>query len=70
MPAVKTKKKTKATSSKKQTNVSKETLLTAFRLMATGKTLAEKYEENFKVVSKYVHATSRGHEAIQVATGK
>ena len=27
------------------------------------------YEENFKQVSKYVHATSRGHEAIQIAVG-
>lgn len=35
--------------------------------MATAKTMAEWYEENFKVVSKYVHATSRGHEAIQIA---
>lgn len=39
----------------------------AYRLMATAKTLAEVYEENFKFVSKYVHATSRGHEAIQLA---
>lgn len=31
--------------------------------------MAELYEENFKQVSKYVHATSRGHEAIQVAIG-
>lgn len=31
--------------------------------------MAELYEENFKQVSKYVHATSRGHEAIQVALG-
>ena len=35
--------------------------------MATAKTMAELYEENFKIVSKYVHATSRGHEAIQIA---
>lgn len=35
--------------------------------MATAKTMAEWYEENFKTVSKYVHATSRGHEAIQIA---
>lgn len=35
--------------------------------MATAKTMAEVYEENFKTVSKYVHATSRGHEAIQLA---
>ncbi len=27
------------------------------------------YEDNFKQVSKYVHATSRGHEAIQCALG-
>ncbi|MEL6941103.1 MAG: thiamine pyrophosphate-dependent enzyme [Bacteroidota bacterium] len=27
------------------------------------------YEKNFKLTSKYVHATSRGHEAIQIAAG-
>ena len=37
--------------------------------MATARSMTELYEENFKVVSKYVHATSRGHEAIQIATG-
>lgn len=31
--------------------------------------MAELYEKNFKLVSRYVHATSRGHEAIQVAMG-
>nr|WP_241234716.1 alpha-ketoacid dehydrogenase subunit alpha/beta [Nonlabens ponticola] len=31
--------------------------------------MAELYEENFKQVSKYVHATSRGHEVIQTAVG-
>ncbi len=50
-------------------NIAKNILLKAFRLMATAKTLTEVYEENFKVVSKYVHATSRGHEAIQLALG-
>ena len=35
--------------------------------MATAKAMTELYEENFKAVSKYVHATSRGHEAIQIA---
>ena len=35
--------------------------------MCTAKAMTELYEENFKVVSKYVHATSRGHEAIQLA---
>src|SRR5690606_32581644 len=31
--------------------------------------MTEIYEENFKIVSKYVHATSRGHEIIQIALG-
>ncbi|MCZ4319849.1 thiamine pyrophosphate-dependent enzyme [Aequorivita viscosa] len=31
--------------------------------------MTEIYEENFKTVSKYVHATSRGHEVIQIAAG-
>ncbi|MEI6411462.1 MAG: thiamine pyrophosphate-dependent enzyme [Bacteroidota bacterium] len=35
--------------------------------MATAKAMTEIYEANFKFVSKYVHATSRGHEAIQLA---
>ncbi|MEL6866820.1 MAG: thiamine pyrophosphate-dependent enzyme [Bacteroidota bacterium] len=47
--------------------IAKKVLLKAFRLMATAKSMTEVYEENFKVVSKYVHATSRGHEAIQLA---
>ena len=41
----------------------------AFRLMCTAKTMAEKYEQNKEITSKYVHATSRGHEAIQLAVG-
>jgi 2-oxoisovalerate dehydrogenase E1 component len=45
----------------------KSILKKAFSIMATAKSMAELYEDNFKIVSKYVHATSRGHEAIQVA---
>ncbi len=41
----------------------------AFELMCTAKTMAEKYEANKEVTAKYVHATSRGHEAIQLAMG-
>lgn len=48
---------------------STETLIKAFRLMCTAKTLAEKYEANKEITAKYVHATSRGHEAIQLAVG-
>lgn len=50
-------------------NLTQEILTQAYTHMATAKALTEIYEENFKVVSKYVHATSRGHEAIQIATG-
>jgi 2-oxoisovalerate dehydrogenase E1 component len=45
----------------------KNILKKAFSTIATAKTMAELYEDNFKIVSKYVHATSRGHEAIQIA---
>ncbi|MBF8962376.1 tungsten formylmethanofuran dehydrogenase [Pontibacter sp. FD36] len=40
----------------------------AYRLMITAKTMADTYEENKAICSKYVHSTSRGHEAIQLAT--
>lgn len=46
-----------------------ETLLKAWELMCTAKAMTELYEENAKFTSKYVHATSRGHEAIQLALG-
>jgi 2-oxoisovalerate dehydrogenase E1 component len=40
-----------------------------FEKLCTAKAMTELYEENFKTVSKYVHATSRGHEVIQIAVG-
>jgi len=49
--------------------VSKDIAVEAFRLMSTAKALTELYEENANVCAKYVHATSRGHEAIQIACG-
>jgi len=39
----------------------------AFKLMATAKLMAELYEREKETTSKYVHATSRGHEAAQLA---
>jgi 2-oxoisovalerate dehydrogenase E1 component len=42
-------------------------LLKAYRLMCTAKAMADTYEAN-RQVCKYVHSTSRGHEAIQLAT--
>lgn len=42
-------------------------LLKAFKLMCQAKAMAEIYEAN-RGICKYVHSTSRGHEAIQLAT--
>ncbi len=61
--------KEKDSAAKGNTRISKDILLTAFEKMATAKALSEKYEANKEVTAKYVHATSRGHEAIQLAVG-
>ena len=53
----------------KYPEISTDILLKAYRLMLTSKRMAEIYEENKKVTGKYVHSTSRGHEAIQLAVG-
>ena len=42
-------------------------LLKAYELMNTAKRMAELYDEQKEVCAKYVHSTSRGHEAIQLA---
>ena len=47
--------------------VSQEILLKAFNHMMVAKATADVYEEN-RNICKYVHSTSRGHEAIQLAT--
>ena len=47
--------------------IGSEILLKAYRLMCTTKAMADTYEAN-RQVCKYVHSTSRGHEAIQLAT--
>jgi 2-oxoisovalerate dehydrogenase E1 component len=49
--------------------VDKKTLKEAYKLMSTARAMADLYEANAAVTSKYVHATSRGHEAIQLAMG-
>ena len=51
----------------KEVKVTTKELVRAFELMSMSKAMAEHYEQNFKIASKYVHATSRGHEAIQLA---
>jgi 2-oxoisovalerate dehydrogenase E1 component len=49
--------------------VDRSELLKAYELMCTARRMAETYDENREVCSKYVHSTSRGHEAIQLAAG-
>ena len=51
------------------TIMKKDILKKGFSKLCTAKAMTELYEKNFKQVSKYVHATSRGHEAIQIALG-
>ena len=47
--------------------VSNDVLLKAYELMYTATIMADIYEAN-RPICKYVHSTSRGHEAIQLAT--
>ena len=49
--------------------LTKEILETAYSLMSSARILSDIYEENKEITSKYVHATSKGHEAIQLAIG-
>lgn len=61
-----------ATATKKKSkdeNLSPDVLLKGFGLMATAIAMTDLYEKNKAITSKYVHATSRGHEAIQLAIG-
>ena len=51
------------------TEISEAVLTRAFTLMATARAMTVIYESNSSFTAKYVHATSRGHEAIQLATG-
>ena len=50
-------------------SISNEKILAAYRMMRTARCMSDIYEDNAKLTSKYVHACSNGHEAIQVAAG-
>lgn len=58
-----------STATSASTALDTQILLKAYELMCTAKAMAETYEANKEICSKYVHATSRGHEAIQLALG-
>jgi len=49
--------------------LSKDIYKKAYSLMCTARAMSDLYEENKEITSKYVHATSKGHEAIQLAVG-
>ena len=49
--------------------VDKKILAKAYELMCTARAMSDLYEEKSQITQKYVHATSRGHEAIQLALG-
>lgn len=51
----------------KEEGIAQEILLKAYKHMMLAKATADVYEEN-RNICKYVHSTSRGHEAIQLAT--
>lgn len=53
---------------KPKVDVALEILLKAYRLMCTSRRMAEIYDEQ-RETCRYVHSTSRGHEAIQLAAG-
>lgn len=48
--------------------VQKEILFKAYELMCNARAMAEVYDIN-RQITKYVHSTSKGHEAIQIAAG-
>ena len=52
-----------------ETVIDEQTKLRAYELMCMARLMTETYEENKEICSKYVHSTSRGHEAIQLAAG-
>tara|TARA_Y100000590_G_scaffold465376_2_gene637552 strand:+ start:1738 stop:3810 length:2073 start_codon:yes stop_codon:yes gene_type:complete len=49
--------------------VSKKIFSKAYEIMCTARAMSDIYEKNKEITSKYVHATSKGHEAIQIALG-
>ena len=49
--------------------INKDILKKSYTLICTARALSDLYEKNKEITSKYVHATSKGHETIQIAVG-
>ena len=48
-------------------SLNKDIYKTSYTFMCTARAMTNIFEEHKEVTSKYVHATSAGHEAIQLA---
>lgn len=57
------------TSTKIKSKIDRQIQLRAWTLMCTARSMSDAYDEHRDIAGKYVHSTSRGHEAIQIATG-
>lgn len=57
------------TRSKGKNSLDVSLLKKAWELMCTARAMSDLYEEKSQITQKYVHATSRGHEAVQLALG-
>ena len=57
------------TEASKKNSLNKETLTNGYELMCTARAMSDLFEEKSQITQKYVHATSRGHEAVQIALG-
>ena len=60
---------TETADTKLKKNIDAKILEKAFELMSTARSMSDLFEEKSSITSKYVHACSRGHEALQVALG-
>jgi 2-oxoisovalerate dehydrogenase E1 component len=54
---------------KQKTLIVNAVALRAYELMCIARSMAQLYDVNRDICSRYVHSTSRGHEAIQLAAG-
>lgn len=57
----------KTTLKKADISIDREVLLHAWKLMTQARAMSHLYEDKKEITGKYVHATSMGHEAVQLA---
>ena len=51
-------------------SVEKQTLIEAYQFICSARSMSTLFEKNKIITAKYVHATSKGHEAFQIALGQ